>query len=201
MTEEKLVHQWLSDTFLITNESGGPVKYGQVQKTFLYEFCQDGKLFAIDDLDIILCNRLGKQRDENKFDYLFRSYERIDQHIVAKRKSAEGQIKEIKDITARFFVTCFIAPDTFDLNNELLEVCDRAAQANFGGGPQDMEQMMQAAMMGGMMPGMGNPESLGTDQNFEFLQMQVYLWEALRKTQFVFNKQFMTSIQVELKED
>lgn len=78
MTEEKLVHQWLSDTFLITNESGGPAKYGQVQKTFLYEFCQDGKLFAIDDLDIILCNRLGKQRDENKFDYLFRSYERID---------------------------------------------------------------------------------------------------------------------------
>ena len=26
----------------------------------------------------------------------------------------------------------------------------------------------QAAMMGGMMPGLGNPESLGTDQQFEF---------------------------------
>ena len=60
---------------------------------------------------------------------------------------------------------------------------------------------MQAAMMGGMMPGMGSPESLGTDEHFEFLQMQVFLWEALKKNQFVFNKQFMTSIQEELKED
>jgi len=86
MTEEKLIHTWISDVYLITNESGGPQKSGQQPKTFLYEFCQDGKMFALDDLDIILCNRLGKQRDENKFDYLFKAYERIDSHIVAKMK-------------------------------------------------------------------------------------------------------------------
>lgn len=61
--------------------------------------------------------------------------------------------------------------------------------------------MMAAGMMGGMMPGLGNPESLGSDQTFEFLQMQVNLWEALKNTQFVFNRQFMSSVQGELKED
>lgn len=143
MTEEKLIHTWISDVYLITNESAGPQKSGQQPKTFLYEFCQDGKLFAIDDLDIILCNRLAKQRDENKFDYLFKSYERIDSHIVAKRKNSEAKIKEMKDITARYFVTCLIAPDTFDLNNNLVEYSDKSqGAAGFGGGQQDLEQMM-----------------------------------------------------------
>lgn len=49
----------------------------------------------MEDLDIILCNRLGKQRDENKFDYLYRCYERLDQHIVAKRKTMPEKIKEM----------------------------------------------------------------------------------------------------------
>ena len=55
--------------------------------------------------------------------------------------------------------------------------------------------------MGGMMPGFGSPESLGSDQTFEFLQMQINLWEALKNTQFVFNRQFMMSVQEEIKED
>lgn len=165
MTEEKLIHTWISDTFMITNETKGAQKEG---KTFLYEFCEGGRLFSFDDLDIILCNRLAKQRDENKFDYLFRSYERLESHIVAKRKSMTDKIKEMKDITARYFVTCLIAPDTFDLNNNITEYVDKAQAMGFGGAGGDIEQMMQAAMMGGMMPGMGNPESLGSDQQFEF---------------------------------
>lgn len=40
-----------------------------------------------------------------------------------------------------------------------------------GGVGGDIEEMMQAAMMTGMMPGMGNPESLGTNEQFEFTQM------------------------------
>lgn len=171
MTEGKLIHTWISDVFLITNESRGAQKpnqsSSQPQKTFLYEFCEDGKLFTFEDLDIILCNRLGKQRDENKFDYLFRSYERLEQHIVAKRKNMAEKIKEMKEITARYFVTCLIAPDTFDLNNDITDFVDRSQAMGFGAGG-NMEEMMQAAMMGGMMPGLGNPESLGTDQQFEF---------------------------------
>ena len=60
MTEERLIHTWIADVYLITNESGAPQKSGLPAKTFLYEFCQDGKMFSIDDLDIILCNRLAK---------------------------------------------------------------------------------------------------------------------------------------------
>ena len=70
----------------------------------------------------------------------------------------------MKDITARYFVTCLIAPDTFDLNNNLVEYNDQSQPAQFGAGGGDIEQMMMAAgMMGGMMPGLGNPESLGSD--------------------------------------
>ena len=77
------------------------------------------------------------------------------------------KIKEMKDITARYFVTCLIAPDTFDLNNDIADFVDRSQAMGFGAGG-NMEEMMQAAMMGGMMPGFGNAESLGTDQQFEF---------------------------------
>lgn len=97
------------------------------------------------------------------------------------------KIKEMKDITARYFVTCLIAPDTFDLNNNISGIMDKSAGMNFGGGG-DIEQMMQAAMMGGMMPGFGNPESLGMDQEFEFTQMQVNLFQAMKSSHFVFNR-------------
>lgn len=114
------------------------------------------------------------------------------------------KIKEMKDITARYFVTCLIAPDTFDLNNNISGIVDKSAGMGGFGAGGDIEQMMQAAMMmggGGMMPGFGSPESLGMDQEFEFTQMQVNLWQAMKSTHFVFNRQFMTSIQNELKED
>jgi len=34
------------------------------------------------------------------------------------------QIKEMKNITARYFVTCLTAPDTFDLYNDILDIKD-----------------------------------------------------------------------------
>ena len=138
MTEEKLIHQWISDVYLITNEAGAQKNRGtsgQQQKTFLYEFCNEGQYFTFDDLDIILCNRLAKSRDENKFEYLYLSYERLEQHIVAKRKNMAEQIKEMKNITARYFVTCLTAPDTFDLYNDILDIKDQSVpMAGFGGG-------------------------------------------------------------------
>ena len=45
----------------------------------------------------------------------------------------------MKDITARYFVTCLIAPDTFDLNNNIVEFSDKSQMAGFGGGQPDME--------------------------------------------------------------
>ena len=77
MTEDKMIHQLISDVYHITNESAAAnqvnPRYGQTvyPKTFLYEFSQDGQTFKMDDLDIILCNRLMKQKEENKFVYLF----------------------------------------------------------------------------------------------------------------------------------
>jgi len=76
-------------------------------------------MFTMDDLDIILCNRLMKHRDENKFIYLYEAYERLNTHIWAKRKGNEEKIKEMKSITARYFVTCLSCPDTFDLPNDM----------------------------------------------------------------------------------
>jgi len=44
-------------------------------------------------------------------------------------------IKEMKNITARYFVTCLTAPDTFDLYNDILEIKDKSVpMAGFGGG-------------------------------------------------------------------
>ena len=80
------MHSLISDAFLITNDSSkkemGP---GNKPKEFLYEFAEASH-FKSDDLDLILCTRLAKQKDENKFAYLYESYERVRVHIVSKRK-------------------------------------------------------------------------------------------------------------------
>ena len=62
----------------------GPSSTANQAKVFLYEFAD--KLFNMDDLDLIICNRLMKQKDENKFSYLYEAYLRIENHIWAKRK-------------------------------------------------------------------------------------------------------------------
>lgn len=106
----------------MSNESSSSSK--GPAKQFLYEFSQDNKLFSVDDLDIILCSRLSKQKTENKFTYLFNAFERISSHIVAKRKQSEKIVEEMKSITARYFVTCLSCPDTFELVNEATTVPD-----------------------------------------------------------------------------
>jgi len=75
----------------------------------------------------------------------------------------------MKNITARYFVTCFSCPDTFDIQNDAQVVEDKAS---FGmGGQQNMEEMMAAYMNGGMMPGGANPEDLGSGLKFTFTKM------------------------------
>ena len=76
-----------------------------------------------------MCQRLGKQRNENKFSYLFEAYERIDNHVVTKRKADPEKIQEMKNITARYFVTCLTCPDMFELTNESTVVIDNPDQS------------------------------------------------------------------------
>lgn len=73
---------------------------GQTGKTFLYEFCNDGAQFSLDQIDLILMQRLAKDvkrdgRDENKFMYLYESYVKIAEHLVARRKSMAEKVKEL----------------------------------------------------------------------------------------------------------
>ena len=131
----------IGDVYNITNEGGlanqAVNRYAAqtvAPKTFMYEFSKTGTLFTLDDLDIILCNRLMKQKDENKFIYLFEAYERLENHIWAKRKGNDAKITEMKNITARYFVTCLSCPDTFDLSNEMQSVPDKDHSS--GGGDQ-----------------------------------------------------------------
>lgn len=105
----------------------------------------------------------------------------------------------MKNITARYFTTCFSCPDTFEIPNMAEMYEDKASVAMPG--QQNMEEMMAAYMNGGMMPGMGNPEDLGSGQKFTFTKMQTHLWEALAKTLFVYHKEFMGFVYQELKED
>jgi len=60
-----------------------------------------------------------KHKDENKFVYIYESYERLENHLWAKRKGNDPKINEMKNITARYFVTCLSCPDTFNLENEI----------------------------------------------------------------------------------
>lgn len=175
MNEEKMTHQVISDVFHITNESTAAnahkanpygVSSNQLPKTFMYEFSQEGQMFGMADLDIILCNRLMKNKDENKFAYLYQAYEKLENHLWAKRKGNEETVKEIKSITARYFVTCLSCPDTFELNNENVVQID--LDKNAGPGGVNNLQMMQAMMMQG---GGISAESLSSNLPFTFSKM------------------------------
>lgn len=85
----------------------------------MYEFCEGGKLFSDDDLDLILCNRLSKGRNENKFKYLYESYMRLEGHLVAKMPKCKDKVLDMKRITVRYFVSCLSCPDTFELVNDM----------------------------------------------------------------------------------
>lgn len=105
----------------------------------------------------------------------------------------------MKSITARYFVTCFSCPDTFDLDNDTTVVDDADKSGGMGGG--NMEDMMQAMMQGGQMPGQGNPEVLSSGLQFHFTKMQTDIWQAVQKTHFLHHREFMTSVFQELNED
>jgi hypothetical protein len=92
-TEERLTHQFISDVFMITNETGQQTSSQAANKgetkVYLPGISQD---FTLEELDIIIIGRLGKQRDENKFTYLYEAYERIGAHLLAKRKNKTEQV-------------------------------------------------------------------------------------------------------------
>ena len=76
---------------------------------------------------------------------MYECYSRIDNHAVAKqRKQLANKIVEMKNIIARYFVTCFSCPDTFDLDNETSVINDADNSGGMGGG--DMQEMMNAMM-------------------------------------------------------
>lgn len=62
---------------------------------------------------------------------------------MAKRKSMPEKIKEMQDITARYFVTCLIAPDTFDLNNDITDFVDKSMPMGGMGAGGNFEEMME----------------------------------------------------------
>lgn len=124
---------------------------------------------------MILCTRLAKKqkgpngKDENKFTYLYTCYTKIADHLVARRKNMEAKVKDLQNITARYFVSCLTAPDTFEIENDIIEIKEHMPPAANMFAGQGMEEMMQMAMMAGVMPHqMQNPESLASGQQFEF---------------------------------
>ena len=56
-------------------------------------------------------------------------------------------------------------------------------------------------MNGGMMPGMGNPESLSIGARFMFSKMQNDIWEACAKNAFIHHREFMQLTYAELSDD
>ena len=86
------MHSYLSDVFMITNDSSDK------KKVFLYEFCGEGKLFRSEDCDEIIVSRLQKQKDENKFIYLISCYRKLETHLYAKEKIIEASfIEQLKE--------------------------------------------------------------------------------------------------------
>ena len=79
------MHKFLSEVFLITNDNST-----KTNSIFLYEFCGEGKLFRMEDLDDILMSRLSKNKDENKFIYLYQSFKRLESHLYVKEKIIEN---------------------------------------------------------------------------------------------------------------
>ena len=55
-------------------------------KLFLYEFCGEGNLFRMEDLDDIFMSRLSKNKNENKFIYLYHCFKRLETHLYVKEK-------------------------------------------------------------------------------------------------------------------
>ena len=80
------MHQYLSEVFMITTNSDHKAK------TFLYEYSSydTEKLFTLEDIDLILISRLKLNNDENKFVFLYQSYERAINHLYVKSNLVEN---------------------------------------------------------------------------------------------------------------
>ena len=76
----------------------------------------------------------------------------------------------MKTITARYFVTCLTAPDTFELNNDVLSFHDTVEWIQMN---------------------VPNPEGLGSGKDYKFTKMQNNLWECVQQTHFPFDRDFM----------
>jgi hypothetical protein len=113
----------------------------------------------------------------------------LENHIVAKRKQSAELLTEMRSITARYFVTCLSCPDTFDLVNDVTVVPDGDSQGF--GFPQMPGGFEMAAMMGGMGGFGGMSENLGSSMQFNFTKMQNDIFEAVQKTQFIMDRNFM----------
>ena len=78
--------------------------------------------------------RLAKNKDENKFSYLYQAYRKLDTHLYVKEKIIEN-VADIKDQIVSYFNTCLQLPETFNLKNESKEQFDNDGNA---GGAMDM---------------------------------------------------------------
>eukprot|EP00347_Sterkiella_histriomuscorum_P007831 403347399 len=199
ITKESRVHQFISDVFQITNDNSSATNKN---KTFLYEFCGEGRLFSLDNLDDILMSRLQKQKDENKFVYLYQTYRKIENHLYVKEKIIEpAQVSDVKEQIVSFFNTCLILPETFNLKNETIQQPDNDGQ---GMGGQDMNQMLMQMLQGGgqgMPPGgLMATEKLQSWQIFNFSQMQNNLWEAFEKESIAADQEFMEQLLSVMRE-
>lgn len=139
--------------------------------------------------------------------YLFESYERLEKHLLTKKKNFADKVTELKTIIARYFVTCLSCPDSFDLKNEEEKYQDFSMDGA-GGGMMNMmggmnEDMRMAYVMndGGMNPGQMNAENLQSGQQFTFTDMQTKIWEAAKKTAFIHHREFMTTMISEMTDD
>ena len=116
MNTDQMMHQLISDSLNITNnikEIQNDRDKKSKAKIFLYDFCKDGYLFKMEEIDDILCKRLNKAKDENKFEYLFETYERVDKHLFAKRKDFAESIKVIKENIGKYFVSVLTYPSVY----------------------------------------------------------------------------------------
>jgi len=145
-------------------------------KTYLYEFSaqnNDGNEVSwnAEDMDILLCTRLSKMRQDNKFFYLYQSYERIGAHLLCKTKGFEDVVKELKSITCRYFVTLFSFPETFDLSNDYVPVQEKEKFKQINLADQGEIHRLQTLsfnqwvmLSGGMMPTMLDCEDIQSNK-------------------------------------
>lgn len=59
----------------------------------------------MDDLDDLIMSRLSKDKDENKFIYLYKTFRRIENHLYFKEKIIDNA-KDIMETISSYFITC-----------------------------------------------------------------------------------------------